>query len=364
MSVDPVDAISRAVLYEGYALYPYRPSALKNRRRWMLGGLYPRAWAEAHGERWCAQAQCLMVGPGEVEARVRFLEGEEEREIGPVEIAGDAWRFALESTGARSAGAGDVENPRAPDANAGAHTFEIAAVRGEVIFSAERVVDGTVRVTVAIRNLTELSATAGRDEADARCLWSAQAILRSRGGELISVADPPPHLRGVCRQDGLWPALVARDAVLASPVILQDFPRIAPESPGDLFDATEIDEILSLRILTLTPEEKEQARASGGRVRALLDRVEALGVEGLRRLHGGIRGPNPGDKVRLRPTGRADVMDLALAGKVATVVAVEVDFEDRKHVAVTVDDDPGRDLGQAGLPGHRFYFGVHELEPL
>jgi hypothetical protein len=269
----------------------------------MLGGLHPRAWAEAHGERWCAQAQCLWNGVGELEVRVRFLQEDEEREI------------------------------------AGA-------------FTSERVTDGAMRVTVAIRNLSE------------PCMWSAQAILRARGGgEFISLVDPPEPWReaaAACRQDGLWPALVARDAVLAAPVILQDFPRIAPESPGDLFDATEIDEILSLRILTLTPEEKAQARASGGRVRALLDRVEALGVEGLQQLHGAIRGPKPGDKVRLRPSARADIMDLALAGKVATVVAVEVDFEDRKHVAVTVDDDPGQDLPV----GHRFYFGVHEVEPL
>ncbi|HYV44310.1 MAG TPA: hypothetical protein VFA20_05580 [Myxococcaceae bacterium] len=310
MSVDPVEAISRAVLYEGYALYPYRPSALKNRRRWMLGGLYPRAWAEAHGERWCARAQCLLSGSGEVEARARFLQGDDEREVG-------------------------------------------------VTPSMERVADGVWRITVELRNPADLPATASREEADARCLWSAQAILRARGGEFISLADPPPHLRDACRQDGLWPALIARDAVLASPVILQDFPRIAPESPGDLFDATEIDEILSLRILTLTPEEKQQARASSGRVRALLDRVEALGADGLRQLHGAIRGPKPGDQVHLRPTGRADIMDLALAGKRATVVAVEVDFEDRTHVVVTVDDDPGKDL-----PGHRFYFGVHEVEPL
>ncbi|HEY8212367.1 MAG TPA: hypothetical protein VIG99_33015 [Myxococcaceae bacterium] len=330
MSVDPVDAISRAVLYEGYALYPYRPSALKNRRRWMLGGLYPRAWAEGQGERWCSRTECLLVG-GEAAARVRFLHGEEEREV------------------------------------VGAGPFEFPGIRGEVAFAVTALADGGTRVTVEVRNLTDLAVTAGRDEAGSRCLWSAQVILRARGGRFVSLADPPESLReaaAACRNEGMWPALVAPDAVLSAPVILQDYPRVAPESPGDLFDATEIDEILSLRILTLTEEEKRQAREADGRVRALLDRVEALGVEGLRALHGAIRRPKPGDKVRLRPRERADIMDLALAGKVATVVAVEVDFDDRTHLAVTVDDDPGQDLGRAGLPGHRFYFGVHEVEPL
>ena len=73
---------------------------------------------------------------------------------------------------------------------------------------------------------------------------------------------------------------------------------------------------------------------------------------------------HPGDQVRLRPLGRADIFDIALNGKVATIVTIEQDFEDRIHVSVTVDDDPGSDLGLRGQPGHRFYFGIDEIEPL
>jgi hypothetical protein len=71
-----------------------------------------------------------------------------------------------------------------------------------------------------------------------------------------------------------------------------------------------------------------------------------------------------GDRVRLWPLGTADIMDLALKGKTAVIAAIEQDFEDRVHLAVTVDDDPGRDLGAAGKPGHRFFFRPEELEPL
>src|SRR4051812_13819630 len=72
----------------------------------------------------------------------------------------------------------------------------------------------------------------------------------------------------------------------------------------------------------------------------------------------------PGDRVRLRPRPGADIFDLALAGKTATVVAIEQDLENRIHLAVVVDDDPGRDLGQQGKPGHRFYFGPDEIDIL
>ena len=131
---------------------------------------------------------------------------------------------------------------------------------------------------------------------------------------------------------------------------------MAPESPGDFFDGTEIDEMLALRIQTLTDAEKRQMAAGDPRTRALLDRVEGLTGPGLARLHGAVRDPRPGDRVRLRPSGRADAFDLLLAGKAATVASVETDFEGRSYVTVTVDDDPGRDPGAIGMPGHRFFF--------
>jgi hypothetical protein len=159
--------------------------------------------------------------------------------------------------------------------------------------------------------------------------------------------------------------------VLASPIILYDYPQIAPESQADSFDATEIDEILLLRVLTLSETEKQELRQGDPRARAILARAEALSSEELLRLHGRLRQtPNTasaisvGERVRLRPKARADIFDLALAGRVATVRTVERDFEDRLHLSVTVDDDPGADLGELGLPGHRFFFFADEVERL
>jgi hypothetical protein len=91
-----------------------------------------------------------------------------------------------------------------------------------------------------------------------------------------------------------FPVLVGsgseKDTMLASPIILYDYPQVAPESPGDLFDATEIDEILTLRILTLTGEEKRLMAAVDARARALLERTESLGAESVLGLHGALRG--------------------------------------------------------------------------
>jgi hypothetical protein len=71
-----------------------------------------------------------------------------------------------------------------------------------------------------------------------------------------------------------------------------------------------------------------------------------------------------GDRVRIWPLGDADIFDIALKGKTATISSIEQDYEDRVHLAVTVDDDPGQDLGADGKPGHRFFFRPEEVEPL
>ena len=183
--------------------------------------------------------------------------------------------------------------------------------------------------------------------------------------------------------------------MLASPIILYDDPAIAPESPGDLFDGTEIDEILTLRILAMTDAEKREMASVDARARALLERTHALTAEDMARLHGVMRNhqsqdseiePPPmggdhekprlvsllesgrslcvGARVRLRPKSGGDIMDIALKDKIAVVEAIERDFEDRIHVAVTLIDDPGRDLGAAGFPGHRFFFSQEEIEPI
>ena len=159
--------------------------------------------------------------------------------------------------------------------------------------------------------------------------------------------------------------------MLGSPIILYDYPQIAPESKGDLFDGTEIDEILMLRILTLTDAEKEEVRRTDERALQILDRLESMPPEHLLELHGKIRSLEPsgasppfkkGDRVRLHPRRRADIFDTILEGKIAIIEAVEQDFDNNVHLAVVVEDDPGRDLGEMRYIGHRFFFSSEEVE--
>ena len=176
--------------------------------------------------------------------------------------------------------------------------------------------------------------------------------------------------------------------MLSSPIILYDYPKIAAESPGDLFDSTEIDEILTLRVQTMTDAEKIEMRQVDEHARKILERVENLSPEQFRQMHGTMRNLRPlgedffnpakriesakvlgvdlkvGDRVRIRPKKRADVMDMALDGKVAIIEAVEQDVEDGIHFALILEDDPGKDLGLLRQPGHRFFYSADEVEPL
>ena len=87
--------------------------------------------------------------------------------------------------------------------------------------------------------------------------------------------------------------------------------------------------------------------------KTLLDRLTVSGVE-----------LKQGDRVRLKPRAGGDIFDLALHGKTAVVEAIEPDYEGQAHLAVVLDDDPGRDLGMLRQPGHRFFFSPEEVEPL
>ena len=154
---------------------------------------------------------------------------------------------------------------------------------------------GLERVGVRVSNTTPWRGGT-REEAQLRALCSAHVVLRVAGGRFVSATDPPERhaeAAAACRQEGLWPILAgpegSADTILAAPIILEDHPRIAPESPGDLFDGGEIDQMLTLNILSLTDEEKAEMRDSDPRAREILDRTEALTDEEILRLNGAIR---------------------------------------------------------------------------
>lgn len=357
MSRDVHD-LADAILHEGYLLYPYTRSALKNLHRYPFGTLYPEEFCRAHdaGDSSSIHLECIVIGPAETIISV-----------------GSRFLHLLDGGGVIR----DVQAPPFALATIAAErrqtSFAFDHVRGGLETAAVQVDERIWKLSVRLQNSTSLAMPerTTRDQALPYALASAHLLVRSAGGEFLSAIDPPEASRELvesCRNIGVWPVLVGTpgtpDTILAAPVILYDYPQLAPESPGDFFDGTEIDELLTLRVLTLTDEEKRAMSDGDPRARALLERTEASGLERIGELHGRLRTSpalRTGARVRLRPKGRADIMDLALAGKVATVQAIERDLEGRIHVAVTVDDDPGKDLGAYG---HRFFFGPEDIELL
>jgi hypothetical protein len=348
MNTAAVDRIARAVLYEGYMLYPYRPSAVKNQQRFNFGVVYPQSYSEAQkgSDPWIMQTECLAQGPSQtaIQVHLRFLQltarsveewverapdakGANEPGFVPVrnlEVDGRrfyAWEEAVERDVAvpPKTLAELVRRPQQSAINFPynqahetllAHDGSVAgrlvrtqrAIDGGVYVAAHPVCEGVYKLVVRVKNVTPFGGPqcTRREDALMRSLISAHLILGASGGEFISLLDPRQELREItalCRNVGVFPVLVGeegqRDTLLASPIILYDYPQIAPESAGDLFDGTEIDEILSLRILTMTDEEKREMRQSDDRTRQLLENIENLPTEHLMKLHGVLRGLRP-----------------------------------------------------------------------
>ena len=329
--MDAVKKIAEAVLYEGYILWPYRRSATKNQQRWTFGGVYPRAYSEARGEDdpWIMQTQCPLSGDeaSTIEVKVRFLHvterkvgvrkdealefveelrvggelylpwdeaTEREIEVGRFELSELLESPKLVEIDIRG---GSSEEPLADPAGeaVGAVVRHWRALCGTVEVAAKPLQDGLFRMTVRISNTTPWGGE-DRESTLRQTFASTHTVLEVEGGEFVSLMDPPEEFREAvrgCENLKTWPVLVGdegeRSMMLSSPIILYDYPQIAPESPGDLFDGGEIDQLLILNILTLTDEEKEEMRASDPRGREILDRCESLSPEQLMNLHGVVR---------------------------------------------------------------------------
>ncbi|MGA9563922.1 MAG: hypothetical protein WBS19_00220 [Candidatus Korobacteraceae bacterium] len=324
MNLERVDQIARAVLYEGYMLYPYRPSSVKNQQRWNFGVLYPRAYSEAQGgtDACSMRTECLISGTVRtvLDVRLRFLQLQLRSTQRPDEATENGWQEAVERDvsvpgfSLETALFGPVthvfqlpaqtlseNDSSAAGLTSGSIVRRQSEVCGELVITCQRIREDLLKVRVDVSNTT-MSGTpdARRDDALLHSLVSAHIVLSVTNGELISLLEPPAELQELtaqCQNIGAWPVLVGepgqRDTLLASPIILYDYPQIAPESAGDLFDGTEIDEILSLRIMTLTDDEKQEIRQSDERARQILERTETMPAEQFMKLHGAVRGLRP-----------------------------------------------------------------------
>ena len=337
MNFEEARKVGDAVLYEGYVLYPYRASAAKNQVRWQFGVVAPKAWCEAGGpESWWQQTQCLLEADDDcvLHMRLRFLHVQ----LKTVEAAGAGgftpvetltvdgatyitWEEAVEhqvdldlpvamllvrpETIPVDVDATDLAPELINDAGgtvAARVRRRREPLRALVTVSAERLDGpfGTVRFTVRTENHTPFDGSPDvRKDAMRHCLVACHTLLGlmpEGAGRFISLLEPPEWARPAvagCTNDQTFPVLIGDpdrcDVMLSSPITLYDWPQVAPESPGDLFDATEIDEILILRTMTLTDEEKAEARATDPKAAAIIDRVDGLPPEIMDRLHGAVR---------------------------------------------------------------------------
>ena len=323
----------------------------------------------------------------------------------------------------RSLPAGESAEPIADAAGrpAGRLVRRWAALDGAITLHAERVAGPyqALRLRARLENRSAAAQLTTRDDGLRHALIAAHLLIGAPGARFLSLTDPPEWATAAvaqCENAGTWPVLAGppdcRDLLLSSPVILYDHPEVAAESAGDLFDATEIDEILTLRTLALTDAEKREARSTDSRAADLLDRLDHLPPEMLDRMHGAIRylrsvpgqAPAPedageppvfttpdtpwwdpgadrsvspdtdhvlvagvrvarGSRVVMRPgSRRADAQDIFLAGREAQVEAVLQDVDGQVHLAVTPVDDPAADLQRSH--GRFLYFAPDEVETL
>jgi hypothetical protein len=432
---DRARAVADAVLYEGYLLYPYRATSGKNQSRWQFGVLGPPGAEESGiGENasLCTQVLVRPLGAPSVSGVVRFLQLQHrgvERDLGggryekveELQAGPDrwlSWDEAIECEIAVDAApvsalplAVDIAVPAGTDietVDGGRLVRGRRDLRGRLSIAAEPD-DGLLRLTLEVRNTS--SPAADKNEAIATSLIGTHLLLEVSGGEFVSLLEPPGAAVGAagrCRQHRCFPVVAGppgdHDLVLVSPIILYDHPEIAEQSKGALYDSTEIDEILTLRIMTMTEEEKAQARATDPLAAQIIDRCDSMSPEAMLDLHGVLRNPHAaapgpallpeippdvdwwdpeadnavrpeldavlvngtrvarGSRVRLHPCRRADAQDLFYADRIARVASVHGDVDGGQHIGVVLEDDPAAELHD--WYGRCLYFAPDEVEPL
>jgi hypothetical protein len=434
---DRARAVADAVLYEGYLLYPYRANSRKNQSRWQFGVLGPRgAEAAGIGENDSLSAQLLVEpdGAASVSGVVRFLQLQhrhaeralDDGRFEPVDelVAGARSWLSWDEAVAREVPFGPSDLTKLPQQYAipiavgGGSDVEIVdggrlvrtrrTIHAELTIVAEHV-GGLVRLTLSIRN--SAAPAADKDDAIALSLIGTHLVAEVTDGDFVSLLDPPASAAAAvadCHHHRCFPVLAGppgdRDLMLVSPIILYDHPEIAEQSEGALYDSTEIDEILTLRVMTMTDEEKAQARATDPRAAEIIDRCDSMSPEAMLNLHGVLRNPQAetdspglipeipegvqwwdpladtavrpeidavlvngvrvtrGSRVRLQPSRRADAQDLFFADRIARVTSVHEDVDGDQHIGVVLEDDPAADLHD--WYGRYLYFAPDEVEPL
>jgi hypothetical protein len=406
--LDHARKVADAILYEGYLLYPYRQSSQKNKVRFQFGVLMPPAYSAIDDcEPSASQTECLVECPDDAEIRilVRFLqlqrravygvspETGELHQVGTLYVDGSEftrWDEAAEreqhltvSVAALisqdrnlefHAGSGEAVEDLTDSRGrmAGRLVRQWDGIDGMIRLHAERVAGPyrALRLRVRVENhTTPATELRSRDDGLRHALIAAHSLIGVPGGTFLSMTDAPEWAAeqiACCVNTGTWPVLAGpedcTDLMLSSPVILYDHPEIAPESAGDLFDATEIDEILTLRTMALTDSEKREARATDPRAAELMDRMDHIPPEMLERMHGAIRylrpvaGPPPADG-EMPAWPPADGVPTWPAGPMPALPAADptAEITDRPSVPWW---DPGADSSVSPETDHVIVAGV------
>ena len=328
--MDTVERIANTVIYEGYRLFPYSPSAIKNTRPSLFGVVYPEDFnrqdqsAGAH-----MQTECIMQGTdaSELNVTLRFLQLKEMAFAMPDFAEGkdhvqnrDERAFSMHGYHEKKIETGSLRISELETGRNFAIEFEqeskaetlrnatekpiatcisrLSRLKGSMSVLASRV-EGTkdlfkisVRIsnTTPLKNLKELD----RDSVLRQSFLSTHLILRAQNGEFLSLTEMDGDIKKIakgCNNVNMWPVLATKenDVMLSSPIILYDYPEIAPESTGDFFDSTEIEEYLLLHIAMLSDEEKEKFSQGDERLRAAFENAKKIGQDEMLKLHGTFR---------------------------------------------------------------------------
>jgi hypothetical protein len=359
---DGLERLVSSLLYEGYALYPYTPEATKNATPTPFGIIYPPTYAaECAGAHDHLRMECL-ARPGDdatVTATVRWLapDGHGRRAVERRATVGPA------AIGERVTE--DIPSGR-------------LTMRSEPADD-----DGLAVVRTCVHNTEDVKAGLTRAAALGASLLSVHLVVELSAGTFVS------PLEAGRTSVNVFPVLAGADdgAVLGAGIVLPDHPQISERSHGDLFDNTEIEEALVLHVHALTDAERVDAAAQDRVVGDMLERALALGPEEIMALHSGLTETDPetlrtrgaaevrgersavldgvryrlGDTVVLRPGTDRDPFDRMLDGRRATIERIYVAVDDRVHLGVTVDDDPGAELMRE--TGRYLFFFAGEVEP-
>ncbi len=360
-----VEELVDTLLWEGYALYPYTPGALKNATPTPFGIVYPPVYAapNPHTFDHIRMACVIEAGAGaEVTLSVRFLQ----------------------SSGVRH----EAVARRIDLAGEGTEGFAFDGLTGRVSLALEPLPAGLLRATATVENTTAVPDGLTRTESLAHALLSTHLIARVSGGRFASPRAPSDHAATAVMTSysvNTFPVLAADDdtVMLGAAIILPDHPQIAPESKGSLFDSTEIEEALRIHLLALSDGEREELGEHDPALREMLERAIASAPADLVDLHGRVSISDPrdeeirgeaqtglpgggvvrrGDRVSLRPEAGRHAQDHLLTGRTATIERIYVDYEDHVHLCVTIDDDPGQELMRD--IGRYLYFNPSEVEAL